>query len=704
MRVCLRVKIETFFARLGALGAMISRPLVGSALCLVAAMLVYSPALSGGLIWDDGYLVGENPFFRSGHFGWEVFRHWLFFDSFSSYYRPVQNWSYFLDYAIWRGDPFGYHLTNVLLHGGSGVLLWVLGRRIFGELIAREGGVDGEKKANGLALLVALVWTVHPVHNAAVAYISGRADSLASCLAMLAWLGAFRALESKSMGRIVGWGVVASGLILGGLCAKEIALLWLVLFLGYLFFFERSFSWRKKWGALGVSLGVLGIYAILHSLPEARAPMENGPPMPWEGRLILAFRALGDYTRLIFYPGKLLMERVLDKPSIYGSVAEWRLHPEGEYLSILGMLSGLMVVWLCRKGWRGQSMRCFGALWFLVAFLPISNLFPLNAEVAEHWIYLASIGAFFLMAGTIFALPERGQWVAFFCAGLAVVALGVRTMVRAGDWVDAETFCLRTIASGGGTPRIFSTLATVYGEGGRIREEEEVWRKLLGRFPEFSPAKTGLAACLSRQGKVVDLPVDLPVDLAADDARVEADARHFSRSWVRAIYGAKARHAVQDDRGAMAILAEASGRFPEAWPLIQYRAELLERERGVAEALGAVEDYAAGHWWHLEAWTTLGGMLFRAGQVDRAVEVFQAASRLDIYNPLPLKELARIEFGRGRLEGALVWQLEAVMRAPDQPSGLIFLGSLYEKLGRRAEAERVSGEVKRMVEARRDRS
>ena len=273
-------------------------------------------------------------------------------------------------------------------------------------------------------------------------------------------------------------------------------------------------------------------------------------------------------------------------------------------------------------------------------------------------------------------------------------------MVRAGDWVDAETFCLRTIASGGGTPRIFSTLATVYGEGGRIREEEEVWRKLLGRFPEFSPAKTGLAACLSRQGKGENVLVDGPVN----DARVEADARHYSRSWMRAIYWAKVRHAAKDDRAAMAILAEASGRFPEAWPLIQYRAELLERERGAAEALGAVEDYAAGHWWHLEAWTTLGGMLFRAGQVDRAVEVFEAASRLDIYNPRPLTELARMEFGRGRVEGALVWQLEAVKRAPDQPSGLIFLGSLYEKLGRRADAERVSGEVKRMVETRRDRS
>ena len=93
-------------------------------LCLFAGGLIYAPALGGDLIWDDYYLVRENPFFRSPVFGWEVFRHYLFFDSFSTYYRPIQNWSYMLDYWLWRGDPAGYHLTNLLLHGGSGGHGW----------------------------------------------------------------------------------------------------------------------------------------------------------------------------------------------------------------------------------------------------------------------------------------------------------------------------------------------------------------------------------------------------------------------------------------------------------------------------------------------------------------------------------------------------------------------------------------------------
>jgi len=49
---------------------------------------------------------------------------------------------------------------------------------------------------DAVALLVALVWIVHPIHNAAVAYISGRADSLAAVFALSAWLLLLKALDS----------------------------------------------------------------------------------------------------------------------------------------------------------------------------------------------------------------------------------------------------------------------------------------------------------------------------------------------------------------------------------------------------------------------------------------------------------------------------------------------------------------------------
>ena len=655
----------------------LAKPWVAWLLCLAAGLLVYAPALSGDLIWDDGYLVRENPFFRSPVFGVEVFRHYLFFDSFSTYYRPLQNWSYMLDYWVWRGDPSGYHLTNILLHSLSGIFLFELLRRILPGL---TNGNDSGRPCHTVhcaALLVALVWTVHPIHNAAVAYISGRADSLASFLALPAWLLAHRAVRVGSLGRRISLGVLAAVLMLLALCAKEIALLWLALFAVHLLAFDRELSWRMKGVAFATALAVLGTYAALHALPGARAPMESGLPLPLDGRFLLMLRALGDYAGLIVWPGRLYMERALSDPAIYSSVAAWCGQPRYEYLSILGLLSGLGTVWLCRRRGSGRRLRCFGALWFAVAFLPISNLFPLNAEVAEHWIYLASIGALLLLAGAALALPRRLQIAAAACACAALVALGARTAVRAGDWVNAETFCLRTIADGGATPRILGTLASLYGERGDFAKQEAILRKMLARFPEYAPARINLGICLSKQGRAAEAETFLRVEKADADTT----ARRYPRTWPAALHLARLRHEAQHDDEALAVLAEARTRFPETWELVKYEGEIRQ-----ATELPSVADYAAAHWWHLDSWVTLGHLRYSAGEPDAAIAALRAASRLDIYAAAPLTDIVRIELERGRPEAALAQQREAMRREPDQPSHYLMLGSIFEKLGRPAEA------------------
>jgi len=650
-------------------------------LCLSAGFLVYAPALSGDLIWDDYYLVRENPFFRSGVFGIEVFRHHLFFDSFSTYYRPLQNWSYMLDYWLWRGNPVGYHLTNILLHSVSGVFLFKLLRRILPDL----SGDSKQRENSGhgiVALLVALIWIVHPIHNAAVAYISGRADSLASFFALLAWLVACRGLEMKSAIRRTGCGFAAALLGLLALCSKEIALLWLAIFTVHLLAFDRRSSWRLKGVAFAGAFSVLGVYAALHSLPTARMPMESGPALPWDGRILLMLRALGDYAGLIVYPGQLQMERTLTDPSAYSSIGAWRANPHGEYLAIGGLLAGLAAFQLCRQGWPGRRLRCFGALWFTLAFLPVSNLFPLNAEVAEHWIYLASMGAFLLIAGSALALPRQAQMVAAAGAGLAVIALGARTFVRAGDWVDAETFCLRTMADGGATPRILSTLAAVYGERGDLSKQEAILRKMTARFPEFAPARINLGICLSKQARPAAESF-----LQVEKADADTVSRRSPWTWPAALNLARLRHEAQRDDEALAVLAEARERFPETWELVKYESELRRERESIAAALPAVAEYAAAHWWHLDAWVTLGRLRYRAGEPDAAIATLRAASRLDIYNGGPHADIARIELERGRPDAALAEQAEAMRREPGRPSHYLMLGSIFEKLGRRAEAD-----------------
>ena len=657
-------------------------PWVAWLICAVAGLLVYAPCLGGGLIWDDYYLVRENPFFRSPVFGAEVFRHHLFFDSFSTYYRPVQNWSYMFDYWLWRGDPYGYHLTNILLHSLSGIFLCELLRQLLPGLTSNPDKGASRHAVGLMSLLIALIWIVHPIHNAAVAYISGRADSLGSFFALLAWLLVRRAEEAGSLSGRVTLGVAAGSVMLVALCSKEIALLWLALFAVHLFAFDRVSTWRAKGVALVGALSVLGIYAFLHSLPGTRTPMESGPPLPFDGRFLLMLRALGDYAGLIVWPGRLYMERTLSDPATYSSVASWRGNPHYEYLSVAGLLAGVAVLYLCRQRWPGRRLRCFGALWFVVAFLPISNLFPLNAEVAEHWIYLASIGALLLLAGSVLALPRRAQLAAGVFACLAVVALGVRTSVRAGDWVNAETFCVRTIANGGATPRILSSLAALYGERADYPKQEAILRMMIARFPDFAPARMNLGICLSKQGRTGEAEPLLRVEKADADS----SSRRYPRTWPAALNLAHLRHEAQRDDEALAVLAEARARFPETWELVKYESEIRKVRQGVAAALPAVADYAAAHWWHLDAWVTLGRLRYSAGEPDAAIAALRAASRLDIYAAAPLTDIVRIELERGRPEAALAQHLEAMRREPDQPSHHLMLGSILEKLGRQAEA------------------
>ncbi len=658
---------------------------------VVIGLVVYSPALNGELIWDDEYLVGQNPFYKSPIFAIEVFRHYLFFDSFSIYYRPIQNISYMVDYWFWAGNPFGYHLTNVLLHALSGFLLYRVLRRILPGLL----NLAADPRAvlvETTSFLVALVWTVHPIHNAGVAYISGRADSLASLFALSAWLLILRAPLALQRWKRIALFALAAVAMLTALCAKEIALMWLVLFLGHLFIFDRTRPMRVKL-AMFAGLAILfGIYYGLHSLPPHRTPMAGNPTAPLPARLLLMLRALGDYTGLIFYPSRLLMDRTLTSPAMYANTASWYSMLRYEYLSVIGSLALVIGSVLCGKDTPARRLRVFGALWFIVAFLPISNLFPLNAEVAEHWIYLASIGYLSFLAGCVLMLAPRWRQILAGAVMLAAVAFGVRTAVRAADWSDPEHFYLRTIESGGGTPRIFGNLAAAYGKKRDYVKQEAVLRRTLAAFPDFTPARINLGICLGNQGRTAEAEVLLNF---AKPAAAQMSTQ-FPRTWSAALnlagLRAKAGHADE----SLSILAETRARFPETWDVVKYEAELLETTRGPAAALPSIEQFASTHWWHEDAWLTLGQLRAAVGDIDGGIAAMSAASRLDIYNAKPFANIARLEMGRNRAEAAVDAQQRAIRRDPNQPSRHLMLADMLKKLGRNEEAAAAFERAKEM--------
>ena len=679
--------------------ALVQRKWLRYVFLALLGLAVHFPALQGELIWDDSFLARDNPFIKSPVLMVEAFRHHLLLDSLSLHYRPVQNLSYMIDYFFWNTDTYGYHLSNVLWHIGSGLLLFALLQRLLPSLIAPApsgNSTTASQTASRFSALasffLALIWVVHPVHSAAVDYISGRADSLAFFFASGAWL-LFLAARRRAgvMGRSTCYLLAGFSLLLA-LCSRESACMWVVVFLFHLFAFERSLSRRAKFFVIGACLAVMAIYGGLRQLPEQR-PGPN-PTNGWAApvRAVLMLRALGDYGRLMIFPSNLHMERTVANFEASVSNGEWRRAIQSDYLTVIGLLVLAGLVGAAAWKGRARSLRIFGAAWFLLAYLPISNVVDLNATVAEHWLYLPSVGFLLFAAGCLFELPPPGRKFATALACLAVAGFSARSYVRSSDWLTNEIFYTRTLAAGGGSVRVVLNLGQVYAAQGQYPRAEACFRRALQLCPTYLIARNNLADVLNHEGKSEEADRTFrEASAAAPEARKE-----FPRTWVAALNVAKMRVQAEDIVGAFEVLTKARQEYPDVWPLISLESELLRKSRGPDAALVSVEDFMRNHWWHIDAAIAAGKLYAEKGDVAKAEAAFRLASRLDVHNVTALNQSALIRVNQKRFQEAYAIQRRAIARQPDEPRQYLILSDILEKMGRGDEARAALAQVEHL--------
>ena len=646
----------------------------------------HAPALPGQLIWDDQYLARDNPFIKSPLLALEAFRHYLFLDSFSAHYRPVQNLSFIFDYVLWNTNTFGFHLTNVLLHIGAGILLYFLLRRLLSLLVLSGSRIN----ATLLALAISAAWMVHPVHSAAVDYISGRADSLVFLLAAAAWLLFFKSREARSAYSRGLLAFLALTAALLALCSRETGLIWVALFLVYLFAFDRTTNRKAKAFVCVTCLLVVATYAGLRHLPQQRSG--PAPSMGWSApvRTILMLRALGDYSRLMLFPANLHMERtVFNGPAFYNETGR-EAAVELEYLSILGAV--MLISLAAAAFWRtpNQPLRIFGAAWFLLAFLPISNLFDLNATVAEHWLYLPSVGFLIFVGGCMAELSWR-RWVNLATA-VFIIALAIRSFYRSGDWVDPRTFYERTAAAGGTSCRVSVNLGQIYASAGDYARAEKIFRKILTIEPDYTIARNNLADALAHLGH----EREAEQVLAEATAGAHQSRKDYPRTWIAAANFARMLDSRKDVDGALNVLQSARRDYPDTWDLLSYESELLRRKGRLDEASTVIGGYAENHWWHYPSWMAAGRILAEKGDVVAADAALRHASWLDVRATEPLNLIAVIRIGQNRLEDAARVQRRAVARQPEQPRQYVLLSNILDKMGRTDEAHAALAQISRL--------
>ena len=691
--------------RVGAVSArarflsLLNREWIRCILLGLIGFVVRIPALNGDRVWDDDFLTRGNPFIKSPLFVLEVFRQRLFPESYSGHYRPVQNISYMFDYLLWNGSFYGFHLSSVLFHIIAGVLLYLLLRRLVSGLTdVQPVGALNTSDWSGpaiswLAFFVALVWVVHPVHSAAVDYVSGRADSLAAMFGAGAWLIYLKSCDGRS-GIWRGVGFATAWLVaLLALCSRESACLWPVLFLIHLFFFHKRVPGRQRLVTLGACLVLFGVYDVLRHLPPGL--LVPGPSSHWSvvQRVVLMMRALGDYGRLMLFPGNLHMERSVFTGLAVMSQAGREHFVEFEYLAIGGLFLAAAFLFLSLRKGRGQNLRIFGALWFFVAYLPTSNIVELNATVAEHWLYLPSVGFLLFLAGCLIDF-SRPRWhtVQVAAAVMVIAALGVRSTLRSCNWRSNEEFARQTIASGGLTIRVALLLGQVYSNRGDFVEAEQILRKGLKLCPEYPLARNNLAHALLNLGKTKEAN-----ELFSESAKAAQENRKdYPRTWIAALNMAHMYHAANDDVHAIETLDKARHEYPETWELICSETELLRRNGQADRSLAILEPFAKANWWNYQSHLAIGRLYAEKGSNEQAVVALRHASWLDVHETDALNLIAMIRLRQNRLEEAVAVQKRAVARQSDEPQQYMLLSDLLNRAGRPREAQIARAKVDRL--------
>ncbi|MBD3379674.1 MAG: tetratricopeptide repeat protein [Candidatus Omnitrophica bacterium] len=463
-------------------------------LIFIVAFMVYFNVLKGDFIWDDEYLILNNSQIKTFAHLPNVFRTYVGYGSenINNFYRPVQEISNMIDWFLWGRVSFGFHLTNNILHALVAVLIFIFLFYLAGDIF--------------IAGLAALFWAVHPVHTEAIAYIAGRADPLYSLFMLLSLILFIVYVNGVEKGRKTTgayfFSIIAFVL---SLLSKEIILTMpLLVFLYALYFVKgrgRAGIFRKiRWHWVPYA-GIVFVYGYLRTSVldfSDIAPASVFVKIPLFYRLLTFFRTVVVYFKLLVMPVGLHMERTMP--------ISRNLFEHGGWLAVL-LIAGL--IWAAVKMFRKNKLISFGIAWFFANLLPVSNIIPINSFLAEHWIYMASIGPFLIFSvGAVHVyrnkIPSKLYARAVFILLLAVfLSLYARaTVERNKDWLTEKAFFNSTLKYHPRNARLYLNLGNTYYENKDLDKAIENYEKAIEINKNYAVAYGNIASAHLHRGNL----------------------------------------------------------------------------------------------------------------------------------------------------------------------------------------------------------
>ena len=226
-----------------------SRALAAAVGAAVLGGLVYLNALQNPFVYDDYHTVAANASIQHLTDIRAIVLH--------DVTRPLVNLSYAIDRAVWGPRPFGFHVTNVLLHMLNVVLLFLLARRMEADR-QTIGGSDGAERGAIVAFAAAALFAVHPMMTEAVGYISGRSEVLCATFFIPALLCGRRWLRDGARQ----WAAPTVLLWIAALATKEPAAMFPFVLFAYDWLMVGGTAAARRHRIRTVHLPLMGVAAV----------------------------------------------------------------------------------------------------------------------------------------------------------------------------------------------------------------------------------------------------------------------------------------------------------------------------------------------------------------------------------------------------------------------------------------------------------
>lgn len=544
--------------------------------------------------------------------------------------RGLTDLSLALNYRLSKLSLPSLHLTNIALHAGCGLLVWLLLNRLLASF--------------WLSLLGTLLYVCHPLQTQAVTYLVQRATVLGAFFFLLAFLLYLRARDALSAGcsrRSPAFFLPYLAALMAGACAvlskENTATLPLVLvaydylvplkvkrsrqqiICDYLPFFVAPLmagcSMLVKVSAAG---GNAALFVPLASL-------EHNSPVNY---LVTQFSVIWVYLRLLVFP--------------YGQALEHDYPVVSELLTMQNALALAGLLLLCRVVWsmrRSRPLLAFGVAWFFLGLAVESSVIPLD-PLFEHRLYLPMFGFVLVLLDGLPALWGEKWTKVFLVVSLLVCA--VLTWQRNALWNDPVALYEDNLKHVPGSERASETLAAYYGRVGRFPEERQMLEATAARFPGNPIVAINLAKVNAEEGRWVEAfaLLDDRIERMPDHAAYYETAAEFAKK-----LGDVPRAIAYLQRGLSAKGADTTRLLNDLGVLYSELGNSVLAEKFLRDSLAINEDNPV-------AYLNLGKEYYLQGRLPEAKASLWRAQELEPGNPETLEGLGLVTLKLGDLATA----------------------------------------------------